>query len=91
LDFITDLPKTQRQKDSIMVVVDHFPKMARFLPCQTTYDDPSANLYFKEVVRLYGIPKSMVSDRDSKFMSHFILTLWKKLGAHLKFSTSCHP
>nr|GEY01844.1 hypothetical protein [Tanacetum cinerariifolium] len=92
LDFITGLPRTQRQKDSIMVVVDRFSKMAHFIACHTTYDTVQvATLYLREIVRLHGIPKTIVSDRDVKFLSHFWLTLWQKLGTKLMFSTSSHP
>ena len=73
-----------------MVVIDCFSKMVHLLTCQMTYDATQVvNLYFKEVVRLHGIPKSMALDRDIKFMRHFWITLWKKLGTNLKFSTSC--
>ena len=50
-----------------------------------------AYLYFKEIVCLHGIPRSMVSDRDTKFLSPFWLTLCRKLGTHLKFSITYHP
>jgi hypothetical protein len=66
--------------------------MAHFIPCHKS-DDASniAALFFKEVVRIHGMPKTIVSDCDTKFLSYFWKTLWVKLGMKLLFPITCHP
>ena len=91
MDFVLGLPKTAGRVDSIFVVVDRFSKMAHFIPFNNTYDVYKvAQLFFKEVVHLHALPKTAVSDPDTKFISYFWKTLWMTAKIKLHISTAYH-
>ena len=90
--FVMGLPQTQKEHDSVFVVVDRFSKMAYFLPCKSTNDaSHDVDLFFKEVIRIHELPLNIVLDRDVKFVGHFWRTLWRKLGTNLSFSSTYNP
>ena len=92
MDFVVGLPLTGRKHDSVWVVVDRLTKSSHFLPLRTDYAlDKPTELYIREIVRLHGIPISIISDRDSRFTSRFWGKLQKALSTRLNFSIVFHP
>ena len=75
-----------------MVVVEKLSKVAHFIYVKYTYKVVNiANIFMKEISRLHGVPKVIISDRDTKFTGNFWKSLFKGLGTQLNFSTAYHP
>lgn len=89
MDFIDELSQSRRGNESIWVVVVRLTQSAHFIPIKNTRPASTlAILYIKEVVRLYGVPVSIVSDRDPLFTSEFWRSLQEGLGTELSLSTA---
>ena len=92
MDFVVGLLLTSHRHNSILVIVDKLTKSAHFIPVRDTYDVTDvARVFISEVIRLHGIPKKIISDRDSRFTSRFWTSLQSTLGTQLNLSTAYHP
>ena len=81
MEFVDGLPRLRRGNTSIWVIVDRLTKSAHFIPVKSRRTASSlASIYLKEIVRLHGIPSSIVSDRDPIFMSEFWRSLHEAVG-----------
>lgn len=75
-----------------MVVVDKLTKSAHFIPVKTTFEASAiAQIFLKEIIRLHGVPRKIISDRDTRFTSRFWKSLLQAMGTQLNFSTAYHP
>jgi hypothetical protein len=92
MDFITVLPKSAKKNDAIMVVVEKSSKSAHFVPVKSTCKAICiANIFMEEIFRLHGMPREIVSDRDTKFTSSFWKSLMVGFETKFFFSTAYHP
>jgi len=80
MDFVTCLPKTMFGHDAIWVIVDRLTKFAHFLPINIRFSlEKLSHLYIKEIIKLHGVPSSIISNRDPRFTSRFWDCLQKAL------------
>lgn len=92
MDFVSGLPLTPTKKDSVRVIVDRLTKSTHFFSIRTEYLlQKLAKLYVYEIVRLHGVPMSIILDRDSRFTFRFWKKLHEALSTRLDFSTAYHP
>ena len=92
MDLITHLPRTRSGYDSLLVMVDYGTKMVVLRPTKGTATAVDvAKIFVDSVVRVHGLPRTIVSDRDSKFTSHFWKEVFKNMGTTLAMSSGFHP
>ena len=92
MDFVTYFPRTLQGHDAVWVIVYRFTKSTHFLAVRMTFTlDRFYRLYIREIVWLHGVPVSIVSDRDPRFVPHFWKSFQKAMGTRLTTSTAFHP
>ena len=92
MDFVTHLPRTQQKHDAVWVIVDRLTKSAHFLAMRMAFSlERFCRFYIREIVRLHGVPVSIVSDREPRFTVHFWKSFQKAMGTRLMMSTAFHP
>ena len=89
---MTHFPQTIRKHDAIWVIVDRLTKSAHFLAVWMTFTmEEFCRMYIIEIVRLHGVPVSIVSNRDPRFTAHFWKSFQRAMGMQLMMSTAFHP
>ena len=92
MNFVTHLPRTLRKHDVIWVIVDRLTKSAHFLVVRMTFTlEEFCRFYMWEIVRLHGVPVSIVLDRDPRLTAQFWKSIQKAMGTQLSMSTAFHP
>ena len=96
MDFVTHFPQTSWRYDAMWVIVDRLTKSAYFLAVRMTFTltftlEEFCKFYIREIFRLHGVPMSIVSDRDPKFMAHYWKSFQKAMGTQLTMSTAFQP
>ncbi|GJP43512.1 hypothetical protein CLOM_g2963 [Closterium sp. NIES-68] len=92
LDFITGLPTTTSGLDAILVVIDKFSKMGHVIPTHTTArTEETTRVFVRYIISQYGIPTTLISNRDPKFTSNLWKELMSLLGTKLAMSSVYHP
>ena len=89
---MTDLPKSSRNRDSILLVVNKATKMVHMAPCSKDINATNnARLLWNTVVKLHGVPRVIYNDRGSQFTAESWRELWRLIGTKLAYSTTYHP
>ena len=92
MDFTVGLPMIAHQHDVIIVTIDQLTKVEHFSPMRSSYTiDFVANVFMCDIVRLHGIPRKIILDRDPVFTFAFWTSLQHDLGVQLNFSSAYHP
>jgi hypothetical protein len=92
MDFIVGLPQTSQKHDSIWVIIDRLTKTAHFIPVHMIYTAKKyAEIYLEQIIRLHGVPKTIISDRGAQFIACFWEQLQSSLGTKLIQSSTYHP